>query len=239
MLTGASPFAGETATDSIGAVLHRVADLDFSSERERVLPEGPNLGTPSSSPDGRLLVLVEYLPGDAGTRIGAVDTSVPLAEREFIPIVTATELLHSPTLSPDGAWLAYSMRSAGQSRIVVRRFDQNDPGRPGSVNPVASERAFSLLWKSDGSALYYLGAPALRRVSFTVKNGEAVVGEPESVLAFGELSTPQGVPTEGFANLPDGRILFIERPVDSSQVIGHELVLNWFEELDRLVPPSK
>ncbi|MFG0284387.1 MAG: protein kinase [Phycisphaerales bacterium JB039] len=66
MLTGASPFAGETATDSIGAVLHKVIDLD---------------ALPAETPDGVRRVILRCLARDRDKRLHSIaDGRIELSE---------------------------------------------------------------------------------------------------------------------------------------------------------------
>jgi len=66
--------------------------------------------------------------------------------------------------------------------------------------------------------------------------------EPDlRVTQFGELFEGRylcNIITRSHDIAPDGRFLMIQEPQESTP-LGINVVLNWFEELKRLVPPGK
>ncbi len=83
----------------------------------------------------------------------------------------------SPTLSPDGRWLAYSSNEKERTRhqIYVREF----PG-PGARYPVSIDGGTEPLWSRDSKTLYYRAGPTITAATivtapeFTVTNRRVV-----------------------------------------------------------------
>jgi hypothetical protein len=95
------------------------------------------------SPD-QATVLVGDVRGLAALRPG------PDAELERI--WDAGERCWTPTLSPDGKWVAYSSRVEGQSRVFVRPYPDVGAGRIA----ISDGEAFQPRWTSDGSRIFYM-----------------------------------------------------------------------------------
>jgi serine/threonine-protein kinase len=139
-------------------------------------------------------------------------------------------------ISPDGRWLAYQSNETGRFEIYVRPFPQVGDGRwqvstSGGVQP---------LWSPSGDELYYLSSGRL--LSAPIAAGETLSIGLSSVV----LDTLPYVPYErsgrSYDIAPDGeRFLFVstaatisDNPAEGAD--RYEVVLNWAEELKRLVP---
>ena len=105
-------------------------------------------------------------------------------------------------------------------------------------------RDFHPVWSPDGAELFYIGSTVAEQLAATRVSMQSGVtfGSPELapfVLTAGRL----GSATRAFDVLPDGR--FVGLVADSADddiplAAGREirLVVNWFEELTRLVPTN-
>ena len=131
--------------------------------------------------------------------------------------------------SPDGRWVAYAGvgTAGGAPSVYVQPFPATGTlyqlPRPGQ-RPV---------WSPDGKALYYQPSPdRLTRVPVTT----------QPAFAFGNpVRVP--VPVLGYGNfdvMPDGRILVLQPEPGAAETAAPEIriVVNWFEELMRLVPTN-
>ena len=88
------------------------------------------------------------------------------------------------------------------------------------------------MWSRDGSDLFYLSAAGLMQV--VVSYSEAGVpsfGQPSLALEISGI--------QNFDVSPDGQSFAIERiPIETAANEIH-VVVNWFEELNRLAPPPE
>ena len=183
------------------------------------------------SPDGTQLVFYESHP-ETGRNLhvrsmDADGTSVPLLVTEFNE--------WNAEISPDGHWLAYQSDASGQDEIYVRPFPNTDDGRwqisrGGGTKP---------LWGPDGRELFYLSLGGQLTAVPTETDGSFTFGNPEVV--FEETYYFRGGSFLGrtYDISPDGkRFLMIKErgPGDETEPTQVILVLNWFDELKRLVP---
>lgn len=145
--------------------------------------------------------------------------------------------------SPDGRWVAYALNDTGGGG--------NSPNRGVYVEPVpATGRKYQLprtaldfhpSWSPDGRELFYVPA-SLRRVVAVPFRAQPVVtfGDPVE-LPNGPLPSFLSFETRGYDVLPDGRFVSLmaaPEQTSTGAAIAPELrvVLNWFDELKRIVP---
>ena len=150
-------------------------------------------------------------------------TTQMLLQSEFLE-------LH-PSISQDGRWLAYVSAESGAREVYVRPFPNVDDGKW----LVSSTGGDEPVWAPDGNELFYRQQHALFSVSTET---EPPFGNPE-VLFAGPYLSAGGAGGHTYDVSPDGdRFLMLK-------VIGEEdgmaephinVVLNWFEELERLAP---
>jgi len=196
---------------------------DGTGQVER-LTTSPNFtGAYSFSPDGKSLV-----HRDAGTT-SAWNLHVLSMEGDFSsqPLLDSEFAERSAAISPSGHFIAYESDESGQSEIYVRPFPNVDDGkwqisRDGGTGPVWAHRGQELFYRS-GETMMVVGI----KTEPTFTAGSPVVLFTGRYTKFG-----------GFVNYdisPDGqRFLMIKAREGSTGQIN--VVLNWFEELKRLVP---
>jgi serine/threonine-protein kinase len=150
--------------------------------------------------------------------------------------VLATEYAESlPRVSPDGRWLAYQSSASGRQEIWVRPY----PG-PGAPLRVSFDGGAEPVWARDSGELYFLERESA--IAARIMGATVLAAEPEL-----RLTTPRTIvantdtfgQTNGFYDVaPDGRFLVLQRAADGGQgrAPSPVLVLNWFDELKRLVP---
>jgi serine/threonine-protein kinase len=144
-----------------------------------------------------------------------------------------------PAVSPDGRWLAYESNESGRFEIYVRPFPNISAGRwlvstSGGVEPH---------WAPDGRALFYRTTadpgPENQRLMSTIVEGKAAVFVPHTPQPLFSLAGNRlGGNLRNYDVAPDGeRFLFISSDADDSASSRRiTVVLNWTEELKRLVP---
>jgi hypothetical protein len=143
------------------------------------------------------------------------------------PIVRSASEESAISVSPDGEWLAYEVVEGGESRVYVQPF----PG-PGGREIVGVGRR--PLWSQSGE-LFYIAAD---NSSWMVAEVSTDPFRVLSQMSFGSaLGLAESVATHNYDVTPDGRRLLAIRPGRSGRS-APVVVLNFFEELNRLVPTN-
>ncbi len=131
--------------------------------------------------------------------------------------------------SPCGRCVAYSSDESGRWEVYVEPY----PG-PGPKVPVSTEGGQQPMWSRDGKELFYRNGNKMMAA--------AVETEPQfRVTGYIELFEGRYLSTASLQNYdvaPDGRFLMIQEPTESA-TLGINVVLNWFDEMKRLVPGEK
>lgn len=132
----------------------------------------------------------------------------------------------SPAFSPDGRWLAFTSDVSGQYEIYVRPVSGS-----GSQSLVSVDGGEEPLWSRDGRELFYRNGTRL--MSATIRPGVEFDNDPPKVVFVeGEWINLGGY---SYDRLPDGSFVMI-RGGDEGRPTTLNVVLNWHEELKRLVP---
>ena len=213
------------------------ADGSGVPERLTTAEEGLSHLAWSWSPDGELLVFNVLRGGQTDSDIWKL--SVDDGKTQSLYDAPGTRYL-GPEFSPNGEWLAYGSGPGGPDiDIYVEPFPPT-----GARHRISQDGGYYPLWSPEGNELFYrpdagTGVRELRSVD--------VVTRP----TFG-FSNQQTLPIQGFNVVlgyrdydmsPDGeRLLMIfpaDRP-DGGEPVRPQIniVLNWFEELKRLVPTN-
>ena len=191
----------------------------------------------SYSSDSKTLVFRQN-SGETGLDIGTVRLE---ADREAEPemLLQTPFNEHTGMLSPDDRWLAYVSDDSGREEVYVTPF----PG-PGGRQPISTDGGSEPVWSRDGRELYYRNDEALMAVTIITEpeftEGKApglTAGKPTLLFEGPYLSGlgPTGNPGTNYDVTPDGRFVMI-RAEEGAGATQIHVVLNWFEELERLVP---
>ena len=184
-------------------------------DTERLIREG------SYSPDETWLVFREG-PGASGDicAIRPAMDSVPA------PLVATEFGERSPTLSPNGRWLAYVSAESGRQEVYMRPFPDVDSGRwlistDGGVEPV---------WAHSGRELFYRNA-SNELVAVQVVTGGQTFSSGQQVVLFSmsDYLDSDGHPMYDVS--PDDQRFVMFQFEDADSVDELILVDNWAEEL--------
>ena len=203
-------------------------DVSGTEPAERLVPSTMTRVPFSWSRDGTTLVS-NSIPAETGIQIDAISLD---DERSITPLIRTPFRENFPAVSPDGRWIAYESNESGQPEIYVRPFPHVDDNkwrvsRDGGTKP---------LWRSDGREIFYRDGNSVMATSVETSAGFEV-GDPE--LLFERLYQP--VLIHDYDVAPDGQKFLMVKPVEAVQqglIAGQQIVivLNWTEELKRLVP---
>ena len=182
----------------------------------------------SWSGDGKLLAYVE-INAETGRSIGLLSLEGEPSSR----LVMDTRFdERSPSISPDGRWLAYDCDESGRKEIYV----QSLPDMSGKWQ-VTTEGGSEPLWSPDGRELFY--RVENRMMAVTIETDPIFVSGNPILLFEGQYyEEPTG--SRSYDVSPDGQRFLMIKEGDSAddqrnrtELIGVE---NWFEELKRLAP---
>ncbi len=170
--------------------------------------------------DGRVMAFYE-LGNDSARDVwirasdGATDLVVATAANE-----------RGGRFSSDGEWLAYVSNALGQDEVYVRQFSD------GARHVVSTEGGREPVWSPQGRELFFRSGGRL----MSVEVGAGQPTAPRVVLDVGAyLTTAAEVGLPNYDVFPDGRTFVMVQPEQIGPAPQLRVVLNWHEELKRLV----
>jgi len=134
-----------------------------------------------------------------------------------------------PMFSPDGRWIAFTSDRSGQDEIYVTAYPDK-----GGVVQISTNGGTQPLWARDGKELFYRNGDKL--VAVSVQTEPTFKAETPVFLFEGTYFHGPFNRTSNYDISLDGqRFLMIKEERGIAQI---HVVLNWFEELKRLVPTN-
>ena len=183
----------------------------------------------SWSPDGRLLAFSEQDPA-TGWDIWVLGLE---GERKPRPFLQTASNESSPKFSPDGRWLAYASDESGRQEIYVRPF----PG-PGRKWQISTEGGTEPVWARNGQELFYRNGDKMMAAAVETKPAFAAA-KPKLLFAAHYEKSPYPFLAD-YDVTPDGwRFLMIRASEQESAPTQLNVVLNWSDEVRRLVPAGR
>jgi serine/threonine-protein kinase len=209
--------------------------------KEELLYSVPGLITfPASwSDNGKTMVGAEWELGRMNFDIGILPTG-----GDGKPRLLLKEKYYEaqPQVSPDGRWIAYTSNESGQNQVCVRPF----PEVEGGLWQVSTTGGDSPLWSPDSREIFFRNGDAVMGTSlrtdptFSFETPKMLFRGTyvRSVLAFGNWD---------FATWdisPDGQRFLMMKELAAATAVERGLrkitvILNWYEEIKRLVPTGK
>jgi eukaryotic-like serine/threonine-protein kinase len=213
------------------------------------LTTSPNFQAPSFVvPDGTAVVGYDVAPTTGGD-IVRFPLSRPVGRsvagsrsasgtRTIEPLVRSPSAEIHPAMSPDMRYLAYESDESGLFEIYLRPFPMVNAGRW----QVSTRGGTTPVWSRDGRELFYVDATnTLMAVPVQMSGTRVAWGEPVALFKAPPLVS-FGAANRFYDVSPDGERFLMIRENDEEGQDGSParlvVVLNWHEELKRLVPTN-
>jgi Tol biopolymer transport system component len=201
----------------------RIRDIDRSQENHVVEGTTPFDFPGSVTADGRTIVFMRSSDQTSFDIYAAplVGGGTPAA------IVKTAAYEGGGRLSPDGRWIIYVSNESGRNEIYLRAFDGSERRWQ-----VSTEGGTQAVWNPNGREIFYRSGNRMMSVELSTAP-EVVLSAPrvlfEQRYAFGS-----GITIANYDVARDGQRFVMVK--DESTAGRLNVVLNWFDELQRLVP---
>ncbi len=195
---------------------------DGTGQPEMLLKTPLDTEARSISPDGRFLMYF------TSTTDSEYDLSfLPLTDGGQPEVWLETAFNEDfGSFSPDGQWVAYKSDDTGKDQVFVARFPKGD--RKIQVSLAGGSRP---LWSRDGRELFFRDGPRVMAVDVTLGD-RFTAGQPRELFSGDYMASTN---KWDYDVAPDGRFIMIKTP-DEDRPREISVVLNWFQELEELVP---
>jgi serine/threonine protein kinase len=215
-------------SDRFGPTSLFLQPADRSVEPQRLL-EADRVQMPITfTPDGRLLFSEEVPKRGRDIQALSLDGS-----HRVESIVHSSGLDGTAEVSPDGRWLSYDSNESGQFEVYVRPYPDADRARW----QVSVDGGRQPLWSRDGRELFYRDFSGAVMAVPVVITPNFSSGQPVKTLdGSGYRGGGPWLSGRTYDLSLDGRRFLMVKPVASEAAGSLVVVLNWFEELKRLVP---
>jgi serine/threonine-protein kinase len=215
-----TPDGARVSFYSIDELYSRAADA--STESERLTEEAKRGRYPISwSPDGTTLAFAETQP--AGER----DIFMLPVGGEPQPFLSTSFNESSPMFSPNGRFIAYVSDASGRYEVYVRTYPEGD-----EMSLVSTDGGTAPVWSRDGRELFY--RDGYKMMVVRVELGSTFRAQRPSPLFEAPYAVDgAGHPAYDVSNDGQRFLMIQESAAERTQL---NVVFNWFEELERLVP---
>jgi serine/threonine-protein kinase len=220
-------FAGISPTGFATKILRVPADGSKPPEQVVEVPVRAYLGP--MTPDGGAVIAV---CNDSQGKSSNV-VRIPLVPGQEPTPIAATEWdEYNPTLSPDGRYVAYQSNDTGREDIYVR-----DVGGAGSRWQVSTSGGEEPSWSADGTEMYYRSEDRLMVVPVQTR-GTFSMGVPHLLFSgVFQMRSDTGISYD--VDSAHHRFLMIRLPSDGGADSNLHVVLNWHDDLERLLTAAR
>jgi serine/threonine protein kinase/Tol biopolymer transport system component len=199
---------------------------DGTGVEERLTTKEGVVQSPQSvSSDGNWAIFSE---GGLGTGSDLWKVSLTGDKKVQQILVTPTNETEAVVSPAGGGWLAYVADDAGRDEVYVQPF----PG-PGPRIPISRNGGDEPLWSRDGRQLFFLNRDKFMAADVTMSPAFSA-SAPRQLYEAQFMVSPNN--TTSYSLAPDGKRLLRVQAVQPEQPATRiEVVVNWTEELRRLV----
>ena len=188
---------------------------DGTGSAELLMRGRKNLRLEDWSPDGRSLLFSEY------TNRGDTDVWI-YSDGKAMPLLSSPSNEAEARFSSDGRWIAFEADDGGATHVYVQPF----PG-PGRRIAISAEEGGRPVW-IDGGRLLFLSSGRMMVVDVQT-HPDLRAGRPRPLNGRRDARA-------SIMPSPDGRQFLMLSPRAMEGPIELRIILNWFQELERLAP---
>lgn len=200
---------------------------DASGEAEELTKEiGHDMWPGSWSPDGETLVFTVKGERDDLWVLPLDDNDGPGSPRRFFETRFNDR---DADFSPDGRWLAYMSDESGRWEVYVKPF----PGGEAKWQ-VSTDGGWHPMWAGNGRELFYRNGDRMIVVDYSAHGSDFLPKPPRELFT---VPTTGDVVRSTYDVTADGKRFMVLVPQETDEAPTRKLhvVLNWVEELERLV----
>jgi Tol biopolymer transport system component len=202
--------------------------FDGSGKEEMLLARETGNQVPYSwSSDGKLLVYNEQSPV-TGQDIWVLPID---GDRQLRPILQTRASEVDARLSPDGLWLAYASNESGRFEVYVRAF----PGSEGKWQ-ISADGGREPVWAHSGREVFYRNGEKMMVAE--VATQPTFQAATSRLLFQGSYERTTTISPDYDVTADNQRFVMVQPVEQQSPTTDFNVVLNWFEELKRRVPPK-
>ncbi|MEO7521577.1 MAG: protein kinase [Gemmatimonas sp.] len=214
-------ISGASGTAAVGDVWRQPAD--GTAGGARILHVDRPLSEQTWSPSGEWLIVRTTTP-TAGA--GDIIAARPATDTTVTPIVATSRTEYTPTVSPDGKWMAYVSNETGRLEVYVVPF----PTSGSAKWPISTAGGIAPRWSRKGGEIFYLDLQSnMMAAQVTTSPSFALQGSRVLFRASDFVMT--AVSRRNWDVAPDdGRFLMVQRASGSTsgQIV---VVEHWLDEL--------
>jgi serine/threonine-protein kinase len=189
----------------------------------------------SWSSDGSLLAYHEISPDE---RFDVYILRRDQETEEPEPFLTTESNELSARFSPNDTWIAYVSDETGRFEIYIKKYIPGSPDA-GRKTQVSRDGGWEPVWSRDGKELFYRDIEGRRLMAVSVQTEpELRVSEPRFLFEEPNTPPPEIWGSNSYDVAPDGRFVMISETENRENPMKLIVVLNWLEELNRLVPTN-
>ena len=180
-------YPGLFSMDTDGENVRKLSYLDHSIQ---------TVERPTYSPDGTRIAVANYLTRTGKGQIWVLNTETDV----WTELTDSDDGAYDPTWSPDGEWIAFTMREGTASNIYVVPTDAEkwEDEYPTPVKLTTDGGSRSPAWSPDGSSLAYL---TLKDGSFDLHTATVELSEDSIGM---RLTNPQALTEKANIDAPSG-----------------------------------
>ena len=204
---------------------------DGSGEPEGVLEREYFQFPTSLSSNGKVLVFEDW--GERGDRDILTLRLDGNAKPEPFHVTQFDE--RDPVFSPDGNWIVFTSNRSGRDEIYVKRYPAE-----GGLLSISTDGGHRPFWAPHSGEIFYREGDKMMTASVETQPNVRV-GKPRTLfVGLSRLGRePAPVDRRDYDPTPDGQRFLIVKRGEESVPTQINVVLNWAEELKRLVPTEK